>query len=136
VEIARAAVSRRPPISFYTIVARTHMYTYDAKVWALSLVQGPFSVAPCQASHRSDSQLAHHSAVPQCSQSLLIAVGGGAQGVYNATAPAPVRMGEMCSALGSAVSRPSWLPVPEFALQVSDRVERPWASWWYSRVGP
>ena len=24
------------------------MYTYAAKVWELSLVQGPFSVAPCQ----------------------------------------------------------------------------------------
>jgi hypothetical protein len=31
-----------------TIVARTEGYTYDAKVWDLSLVQGPFSVAPCQ----------------------------------------------------------------------------------------
>ena len=39
------------------------------------------------------------------------------QGVYNATAPAPVRMKSMCKALGSAVARPSWLPVPEFALQ-------------------
>jgi hypothetical protein len=26
--------------SFYTIVARTHMYTYAAKVWDLSIVQG------------------------------------------------------------------------------------------------
>jgi hypothetical protein len=24
------------------------MYTYDAKVWALSIVQGPFFVNPCQ----------------------------------------------------------------------------------------
>jgi hypothetical protein len=31
-----------------TIVARTKGYTYDAKVWALYLVEGPFSVAPCQ----------------------------------------------------------------------------------------
>jgi hypothetical protein len=44
---SHAAVSRRPPISLSTIVARTHMYTYAAKVWDLSLVQGPFSVAPC-----------------------------------------------------------------------------------------
>jgi hypothetical protein len=43
---AHEAVSRRPPISLYTIVARTH--TYDVKVWDLSIVQGPFSVAPCQ----------------------------------------------------------------------------------------
>jgi hypothetical protein len=35
--------------ALYTIVARTHMqYTYAAKVWDLSIVQGPFSVAPCQ----------------------------------------------------------------------------------------
>jgi hypothetical protein len=47
-EIAHEAVSRRPPISLHRIVARTHMYTYDAKVWDLSLVQRPFSVAPCQ----------------------------------------------------------------------------------------
>ena len=47
-EIAHAAVSRRPPIPLYTIVARTHMYTYAANVWELSLVQGAISVAPCQ----------------------------------------------------------------------------------------
>jgi hypothetical protein len=47
-EIAHEAVSRRPPISLDTIVARTHMYTCTAKVWDLSIVQGPFSVAPCQ----------------------------------------------------------------------------------------
>jgi hypothetical protein len=34
------AVSRRPPISLYTIVARTEGYTYAAKVWDFSLVQG------------------------------------------------------------------------------------------------
>jgi hypothetical protein len=45
--IAHGAVSRRPPISLYTIVARTRMYTYDAQVWDFSLVQGPFAVAPC-----------------------------------------------------------------------------------------
>lgn len=38
-------------------------------------------------------------------------------GVYNGTAPQPVRMGEMCDALGRILGRPSWLPVPEFALQ-------------------
>jgi hypothetical protein len=47
-EIAHVAVSRRPPIFLDTIVARTHMYTYAAKLWASSLVQGPISVAPCQ----------------------------------------------------------------------------------------
>jgi hypothetical protein len=38
-EIAHEAVSRRPPISLDTIVARTHMYTYAAQVWDLSIVQ-------------------------------------------------------------------------------------------------
>jgi hypothetical protein len=47
-EIAHAAVSRRPPISLYTIVARTEGYTCTAEVWDLSIVQGAFSVAPCQ----------------------------------------------------------------------------------------
>jgi hypothetical protein len=31
-EIAHAAASRRPPISLYSIVARTEGYTYAAKV--------------------------------------------------------------------------------------------------------
>jgi hypothetical protein len=31
---------------FPSIVARTHMYTHDAKVWGLSLVQGPNSCRP------------------------------------------------------------------------------------------
>ena len=44
-EIAHEAVSRRPPISLYTVVARTHMFTYDARVWDLSIIRGPFSVA-------------------------------------------------------------------------------------------
>eukprot|EP00798_Chlamydomonas_sp_ICE-L_P004378 gene4378-14503_t len=39
------------------------------------------------------------------------------KGVYNATAPKPVRMSELCSELGTILGRPSWLPVPDFALQ-------------------
>jgi uncharacterized protein (TIGR01777 family) len=39
------------------------------------------------------------------------------QGVYNATAPNPVRMDEFCKVLGEAINRPSWLPVPGFALE-------------------
>lgn len=38
-------------------------------------------------------------------------------GVYNGTAPNPVRMSDLCLRLGETLNRPSWLPVPEFALQ-------------------
>jgi uncharacterized protein len=37
-------------------------------------------------------------------------------GVFNATAPNPVRMSELCQILGQIINRPSWLPVPDFAL--------------------
>jgi hypothetical protein len=47
-EMAHEAVSRRPPIYLDTIVARSEGYTYAASVWDVCLVQGPFSVAPCQ----------------------------------------------------------------------------------------
>ncbi|MEG4961118.1 MULTISPECIES: thylakoid membrane protein ThyD [unclassified Microcoleus] len=40
------------------------------------------------------------------------------QGVLNATAPNPVRMNELCQTLGEVLSRPSWLPVPSFALEM------------------
>jgi hypothetical protein len=39
------------------------------------------------------------------------------EGVLNATAPNPVRMSELCQALGETINRPSWLPVPGFALE-------------------
>lgn len=38
-------------------------------------------------------------------------------GSYNATAPNPVRMGELCSELGAVMGRPSFFPVPDFALK-------------------
>jgi uncharacterized protein (TIGR01777 family) len=38
-------------------------------------------------------------------------------GVFNCTAPNPVRMGELCSALGEVMGRPSFVPVPDFALK-------------------
>jgi hypothetical protein len=47
-EMSSRGRSRRSPISLDTIVALTRMYTYDARVWDSSLVQGPFSVAPCR----------------------------------------------------------------------------------------
>ncbi|GAB4204845.1 MAG: TIGR01777 family oxidoreductase [Coleofasciculaceae cyanobacterium] len=39
------------------------------------------------------------------------------EGVFNATAPNPVRMSEFCQVLGDVLHRPSWLPVPSFALE-------------------
>ncbi|NER85448.1 MAG: TIGR01777 family protein, partial [Leptolyngbya sp. SIO1D8] len=38
-------------------------------------------------------------------------------GIYNATAPNPVRMNQACEALGTALNRPSWLPVPDFVIE-------------------
>ncbi|MEN9208572.1 MAG: TIGR01777 family oxidoreductase [Gloeomargarita sp. GMQP_bins_120] len=39
-------------------------------------------------------------------------------GVYNATAPEPVRMAEFCQTLGQVLQRPSWLPVPAVVLEL------------------
>jgi uncharacterized protein len=39
------------------------------------------------------------------------------QGVYNATAPNPVTMENFAHTLGTVMNRPSWLPVPNFALE-------------------
>ncbi|BAY92989.1 MULTISPECIES: thylakoid membrane protein ThyD [unclassified Tolypothrix] len=39
------------------------------------------------------------------------------EGVYNATAPNPVRMTELSQTLGQVMHRPSWLPVPALALE-------------------
>jgi uncharacterized protein (TIGR01777 family) len=41
----------------------------------------------------------------------------GIEGIYNATAPNPVRMAEFCTTMGQVLNRPSWLPVPGFALE-------------------
>ncbi|MEL7051612.1 MAG: TIGR01777 family oxidoreductase [Cyanobacteria bacterium J06588_5] len=38
-------------------------------------------------------------------------------GVYNGTAPEPVRMKELAQTLGEVMDRPSWLPVPDFAIE-------------------
>ena len=40
------------------------------------------------------------------------------QGIFNATSPNPVRMEEFCQGLGEALNRPSWLPVPDFAIEL------------------
>jgi hypothetical protein len=39
------------------------------------------------------------------------------EGVFNATAPNPVRMTELCQTIGETLNRPCWLPVPSFALE-------------------
>lgn len=40
------------------------------------------------------------------------------QGIFNGTAPNPVRMSEFCQTFGEVMNRPSWLPVPDFALEL------------------
>lgn len=37
-------------------------------------------------------------------------------GTYNGTAPKPVTMAQLCSSVGGVMGRPSWLPVPDFAI--------------------
>lgn len=39
-------------------------------------------------------------------------------GIFNATAPYPVTMSQLCQNLGDVMKRPSWLPVPGFALEL------------------
>lgn len=48
---------------------------------------------------------------------LKALIDGQMQGVYNATSPNPLRMGEFCQVLGEVMNRPSWLPVPDFVLE-------------------
>lgn len=41
-----------------------------------------------------------------------------AQGAYNLTAPEPLPNAEFVQVVGRAIGRPSWLPLPEFALRL------------------
>lgn len=45
--------------------------------------------------------------------------GGGIRGAYNATAPEPVRNRDFTRALGRALHRPAFVPVPAFALRLA-----------------
>jgi hypothetical protein len=45
---AHGAVTRRPPVPLDTMIPHNEGYACDVGVWGLSIVQGPFSVAPCQ----------------------------------------------------------------------------------------
>jgi uncharacterized protein len=38
-------------------------------------------------------------------------------GTFNATAPQPVKMKDLCEQLGKVMGRPSWMPVPGFVLE-------------------
>jgi uncharacterized protein len=38
-------------------------------------------------------------------------------GTFNATAPQPVKMKDLCAQLGAVMARPSWMPVPGFVLE-------------------
>jgi uncharacterized protein (TIGR01777 family) len=49
---------------------------------------------------------------------IASALEGGWTGVYNVTAPYPVRQREFARALGMALRRPAFLPVPRFALRL------------------
>jgi uncharacterized protein len=40
------------------------------------------------------------------------------EGTFNATAPNAVSMSKLCQELGDILQRPSWLPVPDFALEL------------------
>jgi uncharacterized protein len=40
------------------------------------------------------------------------------EGVFNATSPNPVKMNQLCQTLGEVMNRPSWLPVPDFVLEL------------------
>ena len=42
-----------------------------------------------------------------------------AHGVFNTTAPNPVTNGELARIIGRAMGRPSWIPVPRFALRLA-----------------
>eukprot|EP00898_Chlorokybus_atmophyticus_P002540 jgi/Chlat1/3287/Chrsp22S03536 len=55
-------------------------------------------------------------------------------GVLNGTAPNPVRMDEMCRELGSALGRPSWLPVLEGQRVVPRRAQELGFRFKYSTV--
>jgi len=50
---------------------------------------------------------------------LLFALDGTIEGAVNGTAPRPVQQADLAKAIGRTLHRPSWLPVPHFALKLA-----------------
>lgn len=49
---------------------------------------------------------------------ILFLLGGGHEGVVNATAPNPVRQKDFAKVLGAVLNRPAFMPAPAFALKI------------------
>jgi hypothetical protein len=49
---------------------------------------------------------------------ILFLLGGGHDGVINATAPNPVRQKDFAKVLGAVLNRPAFMPAPAFALKI------------------
>ncbi len=50
---------------------------------------------------------------------LFLITDSSIRGPVNAVAPDPVTMKDFCHALGKAMNRPAWFPVPEFVLKIA-----------------
>lgn len=56
--------------------------------------------------------------VDVCESMLFVLENDECEGPYNATAPEELRMKEFTQRLGKVMNRPSWLPMPQFALDL------------------
>jgi uncharacterized protein len=55
--------------------------------------------------------------IDDVTSAIVGAIEGPVEGVFNLTAPQPVRQKDFARALGRAVSRPAFMPVPAFVLR-------------------